>query len=366
MKLTNDYEHHERGITAAQTILLFATLIILIFLAVFYVNRDSLKLLNKKKVMSQETTEEDGKDAEVKHETSEEVWEKVTADPSEYQTDSEDTTKDTDEDGEENTNPSQEENMEEYEKTHVLVTCADGTQEWLPISTYLDRNTYDADSFITDTDFYSYSIDGEIKSYLGISVDKQQGIIDYNKVKKTGIDFVMVKLGQRGYQTGTLSLDEYFSRNMLGASNAGLYIGVIFESQAVTIEEAEEEADMVIQYLADYTISYPVVFHMKYAEDDIARADSIGKFTRSEIARTFLDKIKNEGYIPMLYGDKEWLLKKYEVSILEEYDIWLEEYDDVPDYPYLYAIWGYNNSVSINGVSKSTGICLSFRDFSVK
>jgi len=75
-------------------------------------------------------------------------------------------------------------------------------------------------------------------SVTGIDVSEFQGDVDWKLVKADGIDFVMIRLGYRGSETGILTLDSYFKENLRGARAAGLDVGVYFFSQAVTTEEA--------------------------------------------------------------------------------------------------------------------------------
>ena len=252
------------------------------------------------------------------------------------------------------------------EETHTLVTYHDGKTEWLKISQYVKKNTYLNENFVYENEMCTYYENGEKVSFLGITLDKQQGIIDFNKVKKEDIDFVMIKIGQRGYQTGTLSIDDNFAYNMRGAINAGLKVGVYFESYAITKAEALEEAEFVLQYLADYDITYPVVFMTKDVYNDTTREDDLTKINRTDIARTFLDKIKEEGYIAMLGGRKERLLKKYDVNILDDYDFWLIQENQYPDYPYVFTMWQYGLATEINGIPGNVLVNISFIDFTIK
>ena len=93
----------------------------------------------------------------------------------------------------------------------------------------------------------------------GIDVSYYQGKIDWKKVKASGIDFAMIRLGYRGYESGKLVEDEYAKANLKGAAEAGLRVGAYFFSQALNIEEADEEiaaivkaADKLAAYIKEY------------------------------------------------------------------------------------------------------------------
>ena len=84
---------------------------------------------------------------------------------------------------------------------------------------------------------------------------------DWQQVKESGIDFVIVRLGYRAYgESGVLVLDDMFDQNVQGALSAGLEVGVYFFSQATTLSETVEEADFVLEHIRQYDITAPVVF----------------------------------------------------------------------------------------------------------
>ena len=109
----------------------------------------------------------------------------------------------------------------------------------------------------------------------------------WQRLKEDGIDFVMLHLGSRGYETGRLSLDESFVGNITAAQEADLMVGVVFSSQAIDVEEAVEEAEYVITNLIPYHITYPVAFEMKYAANDKSRIDNLTADEKSQIAEAF-------------------------------------------------------------------------------
>ena len=211
-----------------------------------------------------------------------------------------------------------------------------------------------------------YFYDGKQVSYLGVDVSKLQDYVDFTKVKKAGVDYVMVRVGARGYSSGQLVIDEYFTENVKMANDAELKVGVYFTSQAVNTAEAEEEADLVLANIKDLNISYPVAFYMGNAGGEQQRTDSLLKADRTAIVRTFLDKIKNAGYVPILYATKEQMIKKLDLSKLTDYDIWLSQISDIPDFPYRFTMWQYSVSGNIDGIAGHANMNISFVDFSEK
>ncbi len=249
---------------------------------------------------------------------------------------------------------------------HTLVEKSDGTEEWVLISPYLPKNEYDFTKLVCQSDFMKYYENGKQTSYVGVDVSKVQDYIDFVKVKKAGIQFVMIRVGARGYGTGQLIVDDYFSENIKRATDAGLDVGVYFYSQAISKDEAVEEANLVLQQLGEYTISYPVAFDMELVTNDTARTDKLSKAERTEITKAFLDTIGAAGYKTIIYGNKEWLIRQIDMSKLTAYDVWLSQQADIPDYPYKFTMWQYNTQGTVDGIAGLVNLNISFIDYAEK
>lgn len=249
---------------------------------------------------------------------------------------------------------------------HTKLKNADGTEDWVLISPYLPKHEYDFTKLVCQSDRMKYFEDGKQTSFEGIDLSEVQDYVDFAAVKKSGIDFVMLRAGARGYSTGQLIQDEYFADNLKRATDAGLDIGVYFFSQAVTKQEAVEEADMVLESLGEYRISYPVAYDMERVAYDGSRTDTLSKSERTEIALAFMKRIEDAGYKALLYGNKEWLIRQVELSKLTAYDVWLSQEEDIPDYPYAFTMWQYSRSGTVDGVSGYVDLNISFVDYSEK
>lgn len=249
---------------------------------------------------------------------------------------------------------------------HTKITYADGKEEWVLISPYLTKNDYDFTKLVCQSNLMKYYEDGKKVSYVGTDISKYQDYVDFVKLKKAGIEFVMLRVGARGYGTGQIMMDDYFQDNIKRATDAGLEVGVYFFSQAITEDEAVEEANVVLESIKDYAITYPVAFDMEYIDNDTARIDDLTRDEKTKIAKKFLETIKNAGYIPMVYGDKEWLIKQVDLSKLNDYDIWLAQPGDLPDYPYKFSMWQYSHTATIDGIAGYADLNISFIDYSEK
>ena len=249
---------------------------------------------------------------------------------------------------------------------HTLVQYADGTEEWVLISPYLPKHEYDFTRLVCQSDQMKYYENGKQTSYVGVDISKYQDYVDFVKVKKAGIDFVMLRAGARGYGSGQLILDEYFSDNLKRATDAGLDVGVYFYSRAVSQDEAIEEANMVIENLGEYQITYPVAYDMELVENDTARTENLTRAEKTDIAKAFMDTIIASGRKAMIYGNKEWLIKEIDMSKLTAYDVWLSQDADIPDYPYKFAMWQYDFEGSVDGIAGYVKMNISFVNFAEK
>lgn len=266
-----------------------------------------------------------------------------------------------------------EENKEEENKEEDLsqggsktkIVKDDGTEVWVNINKYINPNQLDNASFMQKNGRLAYYKDGEKISYSGIIVDKNDDFVDFSKVKRDNIDFVLIKIGQRGYSTGNISIDENFYDNLKNAKDAGLHVGLLFSSQAISVEEAEEEAQFVIDTLGEEKIDYPVCFYMDYVQNDKARVENIMSEQKSIIAKAFMNKIEEKGMNTILYGDKEWLLCNLNYTSVAYYDILLDQEEDLPDFPYRFTMWKYATK-DVAGVSGKSELLMSLIDYSVK
>lgn len=208
-----------------------------------------------------------------------------------------------------------------------------------------------------------YVEDSQIKSYLGVDVSVHQDDIDWNEVKRAGIDFAMIRLGFRGYGTGEAQLDDNYRQNIDGARAAGLDAGVYFFSQAVTVDEALEEAQIVIDSLDGLDVNYPVVYDWEIIYDDTARTDDVPVDVLTDCCVAFCEAIRDAGYTPMIYQNKKTTMFKLDLERLTDYDFWLAEYNSEPTYYYDFTMWQYTSEGSVPGIEGDVDLNISFKDY---
>lgn len=259
--------------------------------------------------------------------------------------------------------------LTDAEADHVnqtKITKSDGTEEWSNISSFITKNKYDENGFIYKDPIMKYYENGKNISYMGVDISKETGLVDFVKLKNAGVQFVMLKVGARGYGNGQLTVDDTFTDYIQKASEAGLDIGVYFYSQAITKEEALEEANLVYENIKDYHLVYPIAFDMEKVSGDAARTDFLTREEKSNLALIFLDALKNVGYKGIIYGNKEWLIKEINLSTVGAYDIWLSQEGEKPDYPYKYSMWQYTQSGTIDGINGDANLDICFINYAMK
>lgn len=210
---------------------------------------------------------------------------------------------------------------------------------------------------------------------FGIDVSKHNGTIDWSKVKESGVDFAMIRVGNRGYgQPGKLVADPKFVANMNGAISNGIGVGVYFFSQAISVDEAIEEADMAVRLIRENgfadKITYPIVIDTEKIDNAVGRADGLSREARTIIVQVFCERIKQYGYTPMIYANKYWLTSQLDMNKLSMYDIWLAHYtntnnpiENPSDYTGKYEMWQYTKSGTINGISGNVDLDIGYKKY---
>lgn len=206
----------------------------------------------------------------------------------------------------------------------------------------------------------SYVQNGQTISRTGIDVSSHQQQINWSSVAQDGISFAYIRLGYRGSSEGTLHVDDFFAQNLSGAKNAGIDVGVYFFSQAITEEEAREEARFVLKQLDGASLDYPIAFDMEPSPEGSGRADALTREEATAIANAFCDEIQKSGYRAIIYGNS-YDLSKYDLSALTG-RIWLAQYDGKPDGSISFVMWQYTPKGTVAGISGSVDLNLDLSD----
>lgn len=251
------------------------------------------------------------------------------------------------------------------EETYTFLDVEGNSYE-APLLKNVPLCSYNPDCFVMDekTGYKSYyDAEHNITAKSGIDISEFQGEeIDWQQVRNAGMEFVIIRLGYRAYgDSGALVMDAMYEKNIREALDAGLEVGVYFFSQAVTREEAQEEAQFVLDNIRPYNITGPVVYDTEEIKWDTARTDTNTPEDFTEFCRVFCDAVENAGYETMIYSNMKWMAFTLDMEQLAEYEFWYADYYDIPQCPYDYSIWQYSETGVVPGINGNVDLDLWFQ-----
>ena len=243
--------------------------------------------------------------------------------------------------------------------TGFLVWESIREREALPQAEAIPHNPYDDGKYYYEQQFILYD-DENYGSVKGIDVSEHNKTIDWSKVAKQDISFAYLRIGYRGYGEGLIHPDQCFEDNYRGASKHDISIGIYFFSQAISEEEARQEAQFVIENLKHKNVDLEIVYDLEQPVED-ARMASLTKEEKTRNAQVFCETILEAGYQPMIYLNLDWAYNSYDLDILSEYPLWFAQYDH--DYPQLvngFAVWQYSDRGMIEGIENEVDLNLRY------
>lgn len=197
----------------------------------------------------------------------------------------------------------------------------------------------------------------------GFDVSEFQYGIDWSQLNGQDFDFSYIRIGRRGSTEGGLYDDIYFDRNYTGARDCGLDVGVYFFSQAISVEEAVEEAEWVIDRLRSggYSVELPIAFDWEEQKSDDSRTNGLPGLTVTDCAVAFCNTVKNAGYDACVYFNRIPGYYTFDLSRLQDYTLWFALPCTPPDvtYPsfyYRFDMWQYSSSAVLPGIPTETDL----------
>lgn len=227
------------------------------------------------------------------------------------------------------------------------------------------KNNYDDENFVKDENGYkAYYIDGKKASCTGIDLSEYQGDIDFDAVKKSGVDYVMLRIGGRYYSDeGKLFDDSQFDTYYENAKKAGLDVGAYFFSQATNEDEAIQEANYIISKLENKTLEYPIAFDWEKIEGDSARTDNVTSTELTDLAIAFCDTVNEAGFKSMIYSNTALMYFTYQLDRLKDYDFWVADYEEYPSMYYYFTMWQYDTDGHIDGIDHSVDLNICLKNY---
>lgn len=218
------------------------------------------------------------------------------------------------------------------------------------------RNTYDASAFYEEDGFLRYRA---MQHMVGIDVSEHQQSVDWQKVRESGVEFVVLRVGYRGYTEGGLREDETFAGYYDGAKAAGLKVGAYFFSQAMDVQQAREEASYACELIGERTLDLPLFYDWETVSGS-ERIPSPDGLPLTDCAVAFCKVVRRNGFEAGVYFNQSLGYRYFDLSKLQEFTLWLAEYDATPDFVYHFDCLQYTDAGTVDGIEGSVDLDLFF------
>ena len=232
----------------------------------------------------------------------------------------------------------------------ICIACGSRRKTEMDIPTTGKAQEFDDSKWITENGFKVYD-DPKYESVTGIDVSEWVGDIDWQSVKDAGIEFAILRVGYRGYETARFNFDNSLRSFLHGCNEVGLPAGVYFVSQAINEEEAIEEAEKVLENIYGYEVTMPIYIDLEGA-GDTARTKNLTREEYTRIVNAFCNRIEQEGFRGGVYSNENWIKSHLNWEDLTQWDLWLAKYSKVPSTEHTFNMWQYTESASIDGIEK--------------
>ena len=187
-----------------------------------------------------------------------------------------------------------------------------------------------------------------------IDVSYWQGKISvdsWEKIKKT-CGFAICRASYTSLSSFRLSKDSTFETDIQNAKRAGLKVGAYHFSQALSVAEAQKEAEYMCDILDKYKYNVDFWVACDYETNGKGRLNGRTVSTKaSDIANAFCEVVEQRGYHACIYANYTMLTKYLKAP---KYPIWLAQYNDNKSYDKNVVMWQYTSKGRVDGITAST------------
>lgn len=194
----------------------------------------------------------------------------------------------------------------------------------------------------------------------GIDVSRWQGHIDFNAVKRSGYEFVII---QAGYGREAWQKDPFFEINYTRAKAAGLHVGAYWFSYATDPADAKREAAACVEVIKGKQFDFPIFYDLETDAKSGYYPFTKGKQHCSELVNAFCSEMEKRGYFVGLYISRSPLQTHISKEVAERYTLWLAEYDSKLNYSGNYGIWQKSATGRVVGVIGDTDLDVAKIDY---
>lgn len=251
-----------------------------------------------------------------------------------------------------------------YNLTYIISDSSNNTvSKKLTFNVVVPSNNTTTTKKPTTTDTKRKKISEAIEQYknentmIGIDVSRYQENIDFEKVKNSGVEFVIIRIGVQSGAKKDISIDSYYLENIKKAKEAGLLVGVYLYSTAISPEIAKEQAKWVIKTLDGVKLDFPIAFDWENWQ--YFREYEISLYDLSKSYLSFAEEIEKNGYKAMLYGSKYYLENMW----LDKgnYPVWLAHYTDKTNYSGDHIMWQYSAIGEVDGINNAVDLDVYYK-----
>ena len=200
-----------------------------------------------------------------------------------------------------------------------------------------------------DVEFYVMAL----TRTLGIDVSHYQGEIDWDAVKKSGVTFALLKIGEYWSSSKKVIFDQFFERNYWACKRLGIAVGGYFYSYAFNRAEGIEEADVCLSLIKNKRFELPIFIDVE--DKAIKKAVANGKTDKTNVtdaSLAFCEKMVNAGHQAGVYASRNFFYDYFDIPLLEKYWIWVAHYtSNQTDYTGKYNFWQYTSDGNVNGIN---------------
>lgn len=195
-----------------------------------------------------------------------------------------------------------------------------------------------------------------------IDVSVHQGVIDWAKVKNSGVDMVIIKAtqGHSIVQPTSAFTDSRFAYNIRGAIDNRIPVGVYHFYTGRTKEDAIAEADYFCKVIAPYKDK--IVFAFCDAEN--YNNEYLLGLSREELTsriNQFCARVTSHGYRAGHYTNIDHINRFINIKAIK-YPVWVAKYSSVkPDVPNM-LMWQYTSSGRVPGINTNVDMNEGFFD----
>ncbi|WP_346960991.1 LysM peptidoglycan-binding domain-containing protein [Faecalicatena contorta] len=185
---------------------------------------------------------------------------------------------------------------------------------------------------------------------LIIDVSEHQGNINWDQVKSTGVEGVIIRCG---YGDNIASQDDkYWKRNADECTRLGIPFGVYIYSYATSMAQAESEAQHALRCVKGYKLSYPIYLDLEHSGTEAGAVDR---------AKRFGDIIEAAGYWCGIYANLSWW-NNY-LPGLDRFTKWIAQYNSSCDYTGKNKdMWQYSSKGRVAGIAGNVDMNECYRD----